>query len=241
MTALWVPSTEDLLTSPDGFDLHEATPVQRARCRIGDGLPLGELAHDPDVVQMVGGPAALAELVHPEAPPDVLVDLSSIRSAKTMMAACRASRATWVVDTSALKIGEVPRVIFASPKLDRSAVAFRMLRALFARPALAGLVISETADTLTVRHPSGRPIEIVCVAGGRAAAGFVGDWCAGLVCDEAPRMVGREDGVANLSDILTAIRGRLLPGAQIQLIGSPWAPSGPVYDLVQEHWGKVAA
>src|SRR5690606_10196307 len=56
--------------------------------------------------------------------------------------------------------------------------------------------------------------------------------------DEAPRMSGREEAVANLDDVLSAVRERLLPGAQIQCIGSPWAPSGPVYDAVQEYFGR---
>src|SRR5690606_9521305 len=51
--------------------------------------------------------------------------------------------------------------------------------------------------------------------------------------DEAPRMNGREDGVVNLDDMLAAVAGRVLPGGQILMIGSPWAPYGPVYDLAQ--------
>jgi hypothetical protein len=238
-----VITTEALLTSPAGFGLTEATAVQRARCRIGDGLPLDDLRTHPDVISMVGGAEAIERLPSEHGvAPEVLVDLSSIRSAKTMIACCRTIRATQIVDVSMLKVGEVPRVVLASIKLDRAHVAFRMLRGLMTeREALRSLLAEDpTAQTLMVRHPSGRLIEIACVAGGRAAGGFVGDWSAGLVADEAPRMVGRADAVTNLDDVMTAIRGRLLPGAQIQLIGSPWAPSGPIYDLVQEHWGKSA-
>ncbi len=237
----FIPTTEALLTSPAGFDLQTATNVQRARCRIGDGLPLGDLRSDPDVVAMVGGQECLEALPSEHGQiPQTVVDLGPIRSCKTMMACCRAARASQAVSVEGLKVGEVPRIALVSVKLDRARVAFRQLKGLFSRPALKALVIDETADTLIIRHPSGRPIEISCVAGGRAASGFVGDWSAGVIADEAPRMVGRDDGaVTNLDDITSAIRGRLLPGAQIQLIGSPWAPSGPVYDLVQQHWGKV--
>jgi len=236
-------TTEKLLVSPMGFDLASASPVQLARARIGDGLPLGELAQDPDVQAMIGGPDALASLPSEFGiRPAMVVDLSSIRSAKTMIAVCRALLATQIVDVSGLKVGEVPRVILVSLKLSRARVAFRMLRALLSeRPALRPLFIEIVGDSIFVRHPSGRPIEIACVATGRAAGGFVGDWCAGLIADEAPRMIGREEGVANLSDILSAIRGRLLPGAQMQLIGSPHAPSGPVYDLAMQHFGRPTA
>jgi len=32
--------------------------------------------------------------------------------------------------------------------------------------------------------------------------------------------------------------GRLLPGAQAIYVGSAWAPFGPVFDMVEAHWGK---
>lgn len=235
-----IPSTEAILTSAAGFNLDTATPVQRARCRIRDGVRLGELRDDADVEAMLGGAEALAALPSERGiAPDMVVDASSVRSAKTLMACAAAARATQAVTLQGLKRGEVPRIPLFSLKLDRARVAFRMLSALFTESAaLHPLVLDATADSLLVRHPSGRPVEVVCTAGGRAASGFVGDWLAGIIADEAPRMIGRDDGVTNLDDVLTAVRGRMLPGAQIQLIGSPWAPSGPVYELVQEHFGK---
>lgn len=236
----FVPTTEQLLTGAAGFNLQTATNVQRACCNIGDGIPLREeLKSDPNVVQMVGGHQRLAQLPSERGElPDVVVDISSIRSAKTMRALARSARASQIIDVSVLTYGERPRISFVSLKLDRSRAAFRLLKGLFGRPALKPLVIGETAESLLVRHPSGREVEIACVAGGRAAGGFIGDWSAGLIADEAPRMLGRDDSVTNLDDILTAVRGRMLPGAQIQLIGSPWAPTGPVYELVQQHWPK---
>jgi hypothetical protein len=54
-------------------------------------------------------------------------------------------------------------------------------------------------------------------------------------------MLGSGEGVVNLDDARNAIRGRLLPGAQIIEIGSPWAPWGPVFDLVRDHHGKPTA
>jgi hypothetical protein len=49
-------------------------------------------------------------------------------------------------------------------------------------------------------------------------------------------MTGAEDGVVNFDDARTAVSGRLLPGAQLCGIGSPWAPFGPAYRVVSEHW-----
>jgi hypothetical protein len=54
-------------------------------------------------------------------------------------------------------------------------------------------------------------------------------------------MLGQEDGVVNFDDARRAVLGRLLEGAQLVAIGSPWAPRGPIYDAVLEHGGKPTA
>jgi hypothetical protein len=54
-------------------------------------------------------------------------------------------------------------------------------------------------------------------------------------------MNGEEDGVVNFDDARRAVLGRLLPGAQLVAIGSPWAPRGPIYETVQEHWRRPSA
>jgi len=232
--------TEALLTSRVGFGIVTATPAQRAAARIIDGLPLGELRDHPDVIALVGGSGARDQL-HTErgSLPLEVVFLASIRSAKTIIAAAAAIRMTQSIDCSRLGPGEIPRVSLLSLRLDQSAVAHRLLlETIRASPVLSKLLVADTADSLTVRHPSGRPIEIACVAGAKTGGTLVARWSAGLVADEAPRMAGADDAVVNLEHARSAILGRLLPGAQALYIGSPWAPYGPVYELVQEHWQK---
>jgi hypothetical protein len=231
-------TTEALITSDAAFDIETATPCQIAACRILDGLPLGELAADPDVIKLVGGVDALSRLPSEQGQqPQEVVFLAAVRSLKTMMACAAAIRMTQTVDLRGLKVGETPRVSIVSVKLDNSNVAFRILSATIDATVLRELRIGEpTNDTLVLRHPSGRPIEICCVAGAKAGSGLVSRWSAGVIFDEAPRMVGAEDGVVNLDDARSAVLGRLLPGAQALYIGSPWAPFGPVYDMVQEFW-----
>jgi hypothetical protein len=235
-------STEELLTSSVGFGIATASAAQRAVCRILDGEPLAELASHPDVLELVGGLEALALLPSERGvAPTEAVFLASIRSAKTIIACAAAIRSTQTVDVSRLGPGEVPRVSLVSLKLDTSVVAFRLLEGtIAASPVLKRLLVKDksTSDTLTIRHPSGRSIEIACVAGSKAGGGLVARWCAGVIFDEAPRMSAAADGVVNLGDSRTAILGRLLPGAQALYIGSPWAPHGDVYDMVEQHWQK---
>lgn len=234
-------STEALLTHPSGFGIGTATPAQRAACRILDGRPIGELATHPDVLALVGGTDALARLPSERGvAPTEVVFLAAIRSAKTIIACAAAIRMTQTVDVSRLGPGEIPRVSLVSLKLDTSQVAYRLLTdTIRASKVLRPLLIGEpTAESILIRHPSGRAIEIACVAGAKAGGGLVARWSAGAVFDEAPRMSGAEDAVVNLSHARDAVIGRVLAGGQVLHVGSPHAPHGPIYDLVQEHWQK---
>ena len=231
-------TTEALFTGRDGFRITTATPSQRAACRIVDGLPLGNLSSYDDVRSLVGGREALALL--PKERPTEIVFLAAIRSAKTILACAACLRMALTVDVRGLGPGETPRASLVSLRLDASAVAYRLLvETVRASRILRPLIMGEpTADTLTLRHPSGRPIEVATVAGAKAGGTLVARWCAGVVFDEAPRMASAEDAAVNLSHQRDAVAGRLLEGAQILEIGSPHGPFGEVYNLVQEHWQK---
>lgn len=224
-----------MLTSSSYFGLATATPLQRAICRIADGAQLAELADHPHVAAAIGDVASLPD----RAPRRVLL-LAGIRGGKSMLTAAGAVRMALRCDVSRLTAGEIPRVSCVSVRLDLADVVKQhLVGALLARPALRALLLDEPkADSVLLRHPSGRPIEVKVVAGTRAGASLVARWSAGVIFDEAPRMVGSSDGVVNLDDMRSAVAGRLLPGACIWEIGSPWAPFGPVFTAVSAHEGR---
>jgi hypothetical protein len=146
-------------------------------------------------------------------------------SGRARRATCRASGPVRSLESLSLDLG---RVVFG-----------HIVGNVTAKPALRGLLIGEpTTDTVILKHPSGRRVEIRVVAGARAGSSLVARWSAGAIFDEAPRMLGEEDGVVNFDDARRAVLGRLLPGAQLVAVGSPWAPRGPVYEAVQEYGGK---
>lgn len=229
---------ETVLSSPDYFGLETISPLQRAICRALDGLPLGPLCEDLEIIAAFGGAEALLQL--PQARPAEFVLLAGIRCGKSLLSAAGAVRAALTCDVSTLTAGDIPRVSVLSLSVDTARATWNHVRGhVEASPALRALLLKDpTADMLVLRHPSGRPIEIRIVAGSRAAGSLVARWSAGNIFDEAPRMVGAEDGVVNIDEARQATVGRLLPGAQNLLIGSPWAPFGPVYDLVSESFGK---
>jgi hypothetical protein len=230
-------SVERLLTAPSGVGvgLHTATPLQLAIARMLDGTPLGDVATHPDVLAGLGLSAP-----PPVLRPREMVIVAATRSGKSLLTALAAIAATQRVDVSGLKPGEVPRYSVLSLKLDLARVihghvvgTVRSSRVL--RPLLVG---EPTAETVTLRHPSGVPVEIHTTAGAKAGGSLVARWSAGGAFDEAPRMAGEDEAVVNLSDARTSLLDRLLPGAQAMYIGSPWAPFGPVWDWVSTGFGS---
>lgn len=227
---VWWSSLEELFTAPWGFGV-PATPIQRAIARIVEGLPIEGCGYE--LLNALGGRM-------PAHRPKEFVLLAGIRGGKSMLAAAMAIHASQRCDLSGLQAGEVPRYSIVSLSLDLARVTFGHLSGTILRsPRLRRLLAKDpTADTVTLKHPSGRPVEVRVVAGARAGASLSARWSIGVCFDEAPKMLGGDEGVVNLDDARANVVGRLLPGAQITDVGSPWAPFGPVYDLVQEHWGK---
>jgi hypothetical protein len=226
------------LTDVNAFGLVTASPLQRAVCRIADGRPLDELALHPKVISAVGNVDALPT----EKPLEVFL-LSGIRTAKSLTAACGAFHMAMTCDVSRLGPGEIPRVSVVSLKKDLADVIMQhLVGRLKASPLLSRFLIGEpTGESVMLRHPSGKPIEVAVVAGSRAGAGLVARWSAGCIFDEFPRMVGGDDGVVNWDDMRQAVLLRLLDGCQLWHIGSPWAPYGPAYEVVTEWHGKPSA
>lgn len=222
------------MTSPLAFGITTPTPLQRAIWRIADGRPLGELERHPDVVAQIGDVTAI------DARPEEIDIVAAIRTAKSLTAAGLAFRWSQICDVSQLGAGEVPRISVVSLTKDLADVVFGHVSGnIVAHPLLkAKLLEPPTADTVLLQHPSGKPIEIKVVAGSRAGASLTARWCAGAIFDEAPKMVGADEGVINYDDARTAVKGRMLPGTQIVSIGSPWAPFGPIYERATAHWRK---
>lgn len=238
-TALF-KSPVELLMRKDGFGLEKATALQQAIMwtLAGRGVP-DELWRKENVSAAYGDCRPL------EQPKEVTV-LCGVRGGKTLLAGCAGVWMTQSVRLDAgagmdIRPGEIPRVSIVSERTSATENAFNFITgAVLASPVLSKLLTEPPrADSLTLRHPSGVPIEIACVAGSSAGITVIGRWCAGIIFDEAPRMASEAEGsVVNLEDMIRNVRGRMLMGACIMLIGSPWGPTGYVYNSVTENFGK---
>ncbi len=229
-------SLEDLLVDPALFGLTTATPVQRAICRIADGVPLGELVNNEAVVEALG--CEISAL--PEVRPKQLAILSGIRVGKSLLAALLAVYWTQTCDVSQLGPGEIARVSIVSISTDLAEVVFGHVSGrIAASEQLKKLIVGKPMkDSIMLRHPTGVPVEICVVAGAKSGASLVARWSAGCIFDEFTKMDGAGDAAVNWTDMYHNIRHRLLPGSQIVSIGNPWAPSGPAYEMYKSHYGK---
>lgn len=225
---------EALLTSHRAFGLDSATPLQRAICRVSDGVPLGDLWDDPGVKEGFGG------VRPPEDAPRTLVVLAAIRSAKSMIAAAKAFETALTCDVTGLKPGDSLRIpILSVDKKSATAVFNHLVGTIQSKPHLRQHLVSEpTAESVFLKHESGRAVEVCVTAMSKYGTTLVGAWLATCIFDEAPRMAGQQDGVRNLEDALHAIEGRMRPGSQIMIIGSPNVPFGPVFEMNQEFFGR---
>ena len=224
---------EGLLTSPIGFGLTTASPLQRAIARAVDGRPLGDLASDERVLRAFGGVAP------PHVRPAEFAIVSGIRTAKSLSSAALAIHWSQHADLRMLGPGEIPRISIVSLSKDLADVVFgHVVGRTMASPLLSKLVLeTPTADTMMIRHPSGRPVEIKVVASSKAGSSLVARWSAGVILDEVARW-GADDAAVSVNDLRDAVLLRILPGAQLVYISSPWAPMGFLYELVKERWGR---
>jgi len=231
-----VITLEQLPTGRAGFDL-DASPLQRAITRAADGRPLGEALTDVEVVRHFGCERSQLGL----AAPVLVAIIAGVRSGKSLMAACAAVKGTLTADLAALKAHEVARFAIVAPTVDNAGATFRLLvGSVEASPALARMVVGEpTADTITLRRPDGRLVEIVVVAAHRGAVTLRSRWLVGFVLDEVALFGAESTGaVVNAEELVRAGETRLVPGGQGWLISSPFGPSGVLYDLFAAHFGK---
>jgi hypothetical protein len=234
---------EKILTHPHAFGLTSASPLQRACCRVADGLPLGELACDEAVVRAFGGQQAIEAL--PTTPPKELYVVSAIRSGKSLFSAALGLRAALTIDLSRLGFHEIARVSIVSLDRSRAQVVKEHLMGALTRSdsVLKRYLVHETADRVLLKRDDGRLVEIAIAAGRRDGGSLLSFWTVAAIFDEAARMLGKADGVVNFDDMRKGVIERLglLAGAQLVAVTSPWAARGPVYEAVENYWGRPSA
>ncbi len=237
-------SLETYFSHPKLFGV-PAAPVQRAKCRLFEGLPLGELANDPAVQEMLGNGGA----PWPSWRPVEVLDISAIRIGKSLFGAAFIVWQSQTVDLSSTIASDIIRIFVVALKIDGCAAVMKhLVQNLLDKPALRVYLADDPKEVtlagaikngLRLKQLStGKIIEVKCIPLDRGGGSGLSVFCAGVVVDEYPRMIGASDGVRNVEHFREGVLGRLLPGAMYLATGSPWQAYGPAYDLVQKHFGK---
>jgi hypothetical protein len=237
---------EWLVTSPLAFNITTATPVQRACCRLMQGVPLGELAQDDAVVRSLGGREATDEveraLLAGRRPLEVYI-VGAIRSGKSLMAGAGALywALTLPIPPKMARTDEGWVTITSVSVEAARVVGQHVLGALERSPVLKYLLCAEPAPSLgnfVIRRPDGYRVRIIIRAGRKGGSNLVSRWNFASIFDEASRMQGQDEGVINYEEAYRAVSARLgAIGAPLIVVTSPWRASGPIYKAVQENWG----
>lgn len=242
--ACFAPFTlEEMFTAEWGSQIDTATNCQRAICRLLGGQPIGDLADDPQVIEMFGGTVPVLA-----GRPKVVMVLGGIRTCKSTIIADTAVEVSQNIEIPLwVRPSDQVRIPVVSTDKDTAEATFGHVRDTIMsserlRSYLAtddrGKTKEPKTDSLLLRHPSGREIEVKVVALSRAGSTLTARWFASCIFDEAPRMGSDTDFVRSFNESFRASRGRILPGGIIMLGGSPHARVGPIYDLFKKHFRK---
>jgi hypothetical protein len=132
--------------------------------------------------------------------------------------------------------GENAHVLIIAKDQTQAGVCFGYLSSLLVHhPLLNDLVISETADSITL---SNRVIVRVASASFRGLRGYA---VAGLLGDELAYWFDGETSANPAEEILAAVKpGMLQFGGKAMLLAgsSPYRKAGPLWDAFRRHWGK---
>ena len=160
--------------------------------------------------------------------------VAGIRGGKTTLAACAAVAGALRADLSSLRADETAAGLIVAPHADSASETYRVLRELVeGHPALTALLVGEPkASRLTLRRPSdGRRVELRVVAAGKGGLTLRSRWLTSCVLDEGAFFESASTAAVTDRAQLDAVRHRVVPGAQIWLISSPFAAKGLLHDV----------
>jgi len=243
-------SLERLLCDPE-MGKFPASPVQKALMRAVDGQVVFFPEEHDRRMKFHFGCSVL-----PNIRPRVVILRTGIRAAKSLISAlgllrsvltCQFRRPPEKGETPGpdglvgVRDGELVRAAIVGPTLKHTEACFEhIVGTMRASPVLSTMLVKVLATSVTIRRPDGTNVRIERVAAASGGSGLRSTWLAGALFDEAD-FHGAEDAAVNLISQLDAARTRLLNGAQIWVVSSPWSDSTPFHKLFTDAFGKPDA
>jgi hypothetical protein len=174
----------------------------------------------------------------PEECRTVVAWLKGARSGGTWLSALHSLYLALTVDLDLLAHGEVAFVRFIAPSKALARQSLRYVSGALAIPQLAGLVIGETTDSITIEREDGARVVFQCTAAAARGAETRGAWIVCAVLDEACLMRDPDTGMINDTVQYDGVRARILPGGRVIILSTAWAKVGLLWTLVEENHGQ---
>lgn len=227
-----VPSRTTFVTDPTWCNFN-ASPVQRALVSAADG-------EKPTLSTELMKSHFGVSTFEPTGRPRMLVVRGGVRSGKSLLGALVSLIYGGLFsDLSCVRPGELVRSVVVAPRVKQTAAAFHHVSGTIKESArLKKYLVSDTTETIVMRRWDGIEVETRLMAASRGGINVRSTWLAGALFDEAD-FFDAEDAQINLKDNVEAAEHRMVPDAQIWVVSSPWADTGPFHGLFTNHFGGM--
>jgi hypothetical protein len=225
-----VPVTlEEFAVDPQLGGFSEASQAQRLVMRLLDGLPPAD-REQHGIFRRIAGRAWRKDLLVPRRVVSLVMGVSS---GKSLIAALFLAHRALFADLSGLRPGQRGLGLLVAPDTRLAAIPLAYARGIVETSALVRAEVEGEPTGDSVRFARGTEIAVLpATIGGRGVRGrrFVG-----AVAEEVAFFRDR-DFVVNDQEIVRAIRPRLMPGAQLVGISTPWRKTGWLYQLWRDEF-----
>lgn len=154
--------------------------------------------------------------------------------------------AAWVIfacvtgDVSACGPGDEATGVIIAPTRDLAKIAFSAGSALIRGSSfLKPMIVSDTSDSITLRRPDGKRVVFRTTAKSSRGTATRGRSYVSVLFDESeflPQTSG--DSVIQDTDLISAVRPRMLPGSKLILASTPWPARSFTADTFESSFGK---
>jgi hypothetical protein len=223
-------SLEEFAVDPQLGNFAEASTGQRLVMRLLDGLP----PRDQDQAELLEAIAGRPWGEDLSAPRRTVAAIMGADSGKSLIAAQFLTHRALFADLSALRAGQRGTGLLIAPDTRLASIPLAYIRGLLTTsPLIASEVERETADSILFCRGT-EILVLPATLGGRAVRGrryvaAVPEECA---------FFRDANSVVNDVEIVRAVMPRLLPGAQLFAISTPWRRAGWLYELHRREFGQ---
>lgn len=178
-----------------------------------------------------------------EIPPEarhVVLWKKGARVGGTYLAALRALHQALTLPLTTLAPGEHAFGVIVAPDMRLARQALRyILGACSRHPELQGAIVSETADSVTLRRDDGHIVTIECLPATRGGSALRGRSLFIAILSECA-FFRDESYVVNDLELYKSVAPRVLPGGQIVIESTPWTQAGLLHELYRANWSEPA-